>query len=422
MPARRVALRGALALACAVLTAAALAAPAGARSSKVLAATPYMGWDTYFAFGPKYNEATILEQASNLITSGLQKAGYKLIWLDVGWWQGHRSNSGEITVNPAQWPHGMAWLAQTLHAEGFKVGLYTDAGINGCGGLNEGMYGHYQQDINTFAHWGFDAVKVDFCGGDDLHLTPKTAYTKIHDAIVHNSSHHPMLLDICVFPQPGQVGNGFPGFANSSFASYTFGPSVGNSWRTDTDVGSPSGITWNAVVRNLDADATEPLAAGPGHWNDPDYLGPNLGLTDAQFRTQFSMWAMLDAPLMVSINLSTLSPASLATISNPQMIAINQDKLGHQALLVQPSAVTSSPASQSGEAWVKSLANGRVAIAFLNLGPSTLTLSTSAQALLPGATSYTLADVWTGATSTTSSTISASVPSDSTVVYVVTPG
>ena len=411
-----------LAIAIAALAVAAIASPTAANAANVLAATPYMGWDTYFAFGAKYDEATVLEQASNLITSGLQKDGYNLIWLDVGWWQGQRNKAGQVVVNPKKWPHGMAWLARTLHAEGFKVGLYTDAGINGCGGINEGMYGHYQQDINTFASWGFDAVKVDFCGGDDLHLQPKAAYTAIHNAIVDNSSHRPMLLDICVFPQPGQVGDGFPSFADSVFTSYIFGPSVGTSWRTDTDVGSPTGITWSAVLRNLDADATEPLAAGPGHWNDPDYLGPNLGLTDAQFQTQFSMWSMLAAPLMVSVNLSTLTPASLATLANPLMIAIDQDKLGRQAWQVQPSGVTTSPTSPSGEIWIKALANGRYAVALLNIGSTTLTISGTAQAIgLPSASSYTLQNVWAGGTSTTGGSISASVPSDSTTVYVVTP-
>jgi alpha-galactosidase len=407
----------------AALLAASLAPGAGAKSAPVLAATPYMGWDTYFAFGAHISESTVLEQASNLITSGLQKDGYRLIWLDVGWWQGQRYGNGQIKVSPTEWPHGMAWLAQTLHAEGFKVGIYTDAGINGCGGINEGLYGHYQQDINTFAKWGFDAVKVDFCGGDDLHLKPSVAYGEIHQAIVHNSSHRPMMLNICVFPQPGQVGDGFPSFANSAFESFSFGPSDGTSWRTDTDVGSPTGVPWSSVVRNIEADATEPRAAGPGHWNDPDYLGPNLGLTDAQFQTQASMWAMLAAPLMVSVNLSTLSPASLATLTNPQMIAIDQDRRGIQGVQVAPAAVASTPASANGEAWIKPLERGRYAVALLNLGSSTLTISTSAQAVgIPSASSYSLANVWAGGTSTTSGAIAASVPADSTVVFIVSPG
>jgi alpha-galactosidase len=411
-----------VALVAAALAVASAAPAAAAGTSKPLAATPYMGWETYFAFGPKINEATVLEQASNLITSGLEKAGYRVFWIDVGWWQGQRNARGQIIVSPKEWPHGIPWLAATLHAEGFKLGLYTDAGINGCGGVNEGMYGHYQQDINTFAKWGVDALKVDFCGGDDLHLTPSVAYGEIHKAILHNSSHRPMMLNICVFPTPGQVGHGFPSFADSAFESWSFGPSDGTSWRTDTDVGSPAGVSWSNVLRNLDADATEPAAAGPGHWNDPDYLGPNLGLTDTQFQTQFSMWSMLAAPLMVSANLSTLTPTSFATLTNPQMIAIDQDKRGLQGVEVPPAAVTSSPASQAGEAWIKPLTNGRYAIALLNIGSSTLTISTSAQAAgIPAASSYELANVWAGGTSTTSGAISASVPSDGTAVFIVSP-
>jgi alpha-galactosidase len=404
------------------LASAALSATASAASAKVLSPTPYMGWESYFAFGPKIDESVILEQASNLITTGLKKAGYRYVWLDVGWWQGKRNAAGQMVVSSTQWPHGIPWLAATLHGEGFKVGLYTDAGINGCGGVNEGMYGHYQQDVDTFAKWGIDAIKVDFCGGDDLHLKPSVAYGEIHKAILHNSSHRPMLLDICVFPTPGQVGNGFPPFANSAFESFTFGPSDGTSWRTDTDVGAPNGVPWSSVVRNMEADATEPAAAGPGHWNDPDYLGPDLGLTDTQFQTQDSMWSMLAAPLMFSVNLSTLTPPSLATLTNQAMIAIDQDKLGRQGVQVAPAAVTSSPFSPTGEAWIKPLSGGRYAIALLNLGSSTMTISTTAQgAGIPAASGYTLANVWAGGTSTTSGAISASVPSDGTVVFVVTP-
>ena len=339
------------------------------------------------------------------------------MWLDAGWWQGARNSHGQIVVSSKEWPHGMAWLARTLHAQGFEVGLYTDAGRKGCGNPNAGSYGHYQQDVNTFAAWGFDAVKVDFCGGDALRLRPKVAYTQFHEAIVHNSSHRPMLLDICVFPQPGQVSSGFPSFANSAFSSYSFGPSVGNSWRTDTDVGSPRGVPWSSVVRNLDADATEPSAAGPGHWNDPDYLGPDLGLTDTQFQTQFSMWAMLAAPLMISGNLTGLSAASLATVSNRQMIAIDQDPAGIQASMVS--------ASGDGEVWMKPLLDGDFAIALFNRGTTPLQISTSAQALsaadaaFPAASSYTLANVWTGASSATSGPISATVDPYGTVVYVV---
>jgi hypothetical protein len=380
-------------------------------ASSILAATPYMGWDTYFTFGGYYNEASVLEQASQLLTRGLQRDGYNYVWLDVGWWQGTRNAAGQITVNPAQWPHGMAWLTRTLHAAGFRVGLYTDAGTVGCGGTGQGSYGHYQQDVNTFAAWGFDAIKVDFCGGVRLGLQPAAAYTAFHEAIAHNASHRPMLLSICDFLQPGQFATEDPAFANSAFTSYTFGPSDGNSWRTDTDVGTPGNVPFEQVLRNLDADAAQPQAAGPGHWNDPDYLGPDQGMTAAQFRTQFSMWAMLAAPLMVSADLISLGPNSAATIANREAIAIDQDPAGLQARLLS--------ASGNGEVWVKPLSDGSRAVALLNRGPGTLRIATSAATIgMPRASSYVVRNIWSDTRSRIGggASLAANVPGEATVL------
>jgi hypothetical protein len=390
-------------------TATGATAAAGATGANtVLTPTPYMGWDSYFAFGGRYSEATILQQASEMISLGLEKHGYRYIWLDAGWWQGARGKHGEIEVNRKQWPHGMAWLASTLHETGFRVGLYTDAGREGCGGAHEGSYGHYQQDANTFAAWGFDAVKVDFCGGVRQHLNPKAAYTSFHDAIQANSSHRPMLLSICNFLEPGQE-NGDPPYAESAFSSYTFGPSVGNSWRTDTDVGSPGYVTFATVLRNLDADAAHPEAAGPGHWNDPDYLGPDQGLSAAQFDTQMSMWAMLAAPLMVSDNLTQISSASLHAVENSEVTAIDQDPAGIQGKLLS--------AGGGGEVWVKPLSDGSRAVALLNRGSTPLSIATSANAIgMPSAKRYELRNVWTSRTEATAGSIAAEVPGESTVL------
>ncbi len=375
----------------------------------VLAPTPYMGWDTYFAFGSHYNEATVLDQASQMRMKGLIKDGYRYLWLDVGWWQGARNAAGEITVSPTQWPHGMAWLTRTLHAAGLKVGLYTDAGTNGCGGKGQGSYGHYQQDVNTFAKWGFDAVKVDFCGGIQQRLNPASAYAELHEAIVHNASNRPMLLSVCDYLQPGQYESEVPTLENSAFSSYTFGPSVGNSWRTDTDVGVPGDVEFSSVLRNLDADAAQPEAAGPGHWNDPDYLGPDQGMSAAQFRTQFSMWAMLAAPLMISEDLISMSSATHTTVTNREAIAIDQDAAGQQARLVSSSG--------SGEVWVKPLANGARAVALLNRSSKALEITASAAAVgMPAANAYQLRNVWSGAVTSTTGGIGASVPGESTVL------
>jgi len=383
----------------------ALAMPRPASAASTLAATPYMGWDTYFAFGGRY---------SQLISQGLQRRGYRYVWLDVGWWHGTRNTSGEITVSPTQWPHGLAWLTRTLHAAGLLVGLYTDAGPNGCGGAGQGSYGHYQQDVNTFAAWGFDAVKVDFCGGSEYHLNPASAYSEFHTAIAANASHRAMLLSICNFLQPEQYGEGRPPLDESAFSSYSFGPSVGNSWRTDTDVGFPGNVPFADVLRNIDADAAAPQAAGPGHWNDPDYLAPGQGMSATQFRSQLSMWAMLAAPLMISDNLTKISHASLEAVQNTEVIAIDQDPGGVQSTLLSSSA--------NAQVWVKPLIDGARAVALLNRGSSATRVTSSARAVgLPPASSYSLHNVWSHTASSSGGSISAEVPGDGTVLLRVSP-
>jgi alpha-galactosidase len=402
------------ALALAVALWIASAPPAGA-SSGVLAATPYMGWDTYFALGGEYGESTILQQASELASLGLERRGYRYVWLDVGWWHGTRGPGGEITVSPKQWPHGLPWLTRTLHAAGFRVGLYTDAGPNGCGGAGQGSYGHYQQDADTFAAWGFDAVKVDFCGGAEYHLSPAVAYAEFHQAIEHNSSHRPMLLSICDFLQPEQSGEERPPIGESAFSSYTFGPSVGNSWRTDTDVGLPGNVSFGSVLRNMDADAAAPQAAGPGHWNDPDYLAPDQGMSAIQFRSQLSMWAMLAAPLMVSDNLTKITSASLQALQNSEVIAVDQDPAGVQGTLLS--------AAGNGEVWVKPLVGGARAVALLNRGSSAISIETSAAAIgLARAPGYSVRNLWTHTASHSDGAIRAEVPGDGTVLVRVSVG
>jgi len=385
-----------------------VAARASVPSELALAGTPYMGWDTYFAFGPRYSEATVLEQTSLLLSSGLARDGYRYVWLDVGWWHGARARDGAIVVDRDQWPHGIRWLAETLHGAGLRVGLYTDAGREGCGGKRAGSYGHYRQDVDTFAAWGFDAVKVDFCGGVRQRLSPRAAYSSFESAIEHDSPRRPMLLSICDFLEPGQYG-GRPGFAGSAFSSYRFGPSVGNSWRTDTDVGSPGYVPFESVLRNMDADATQPQAAGPGHWNDPDYLGPDQGMSESQFRTQLSMWAMLAAPLMVSADLTKVSNESEQALADRDLIAVDQGTLLSSA---GPSQV-----------WVKPLSDGSRAVALLNRSSSALTISTTAAAIgMAPASSYSVRDLWTRRTTTTTGAIEELVPGESTALLRVAAG
>jgi alpha-galactosidase len=173
-------------------------------------------------------------------------------------------------------------------------------------------------------------------------------------------------------------------------------------------------VYFSNVLRNMDADAAAPQAAGPGHWNDPDYLAPDQGMSATQFRSQLSMWAMLAAPLMISDNLTKISASSLAAVQNSEVLAIDQDPAGVQGTLLS--------SASDGEVWVKPLLGGSRAIALLNRGSSPIDIQTStAAAGLPSAASYALRDVWTHTTSSTAGAIGAVVPGDSTLLLRVSP-
>jgi alpha-galactosidase len=363
----------------------------------LLAPTPYMGWNTYYGVGGRFDEATIQSVADSLISSGLAQAGYRIVWLDFGWATGARDSNGHLVVDPTQWPDGMAGLTAWLHQHGLQAGIYTDAGSSGCNGQGVGSYGHYQQDADAFAAWGFDAVKVDFCGAGQEGLDPRAEYPEFATALSNNASGRPMILNVCNFWTPGQINGTDPALAHSSWDNYQWAPAISQSWRTNTDIGFTGNIQFQWVLRNLEQDATHPEAAGPGHWNDPDYLGPQLGMTSTQAQSQFSMWAILAAPLILGSDPRTLSSATVSMLENPDVIAIDQDALGAQGTLIQRSG--------SGQVWAKPLANGDRAVALFNRGTSALQISTTVTAVgLPQAHGYKLQNLWTKTTTTISAT------------------
>jgi alpha-galactosidase len=388
-------------------------APTGT-AKPVLAPVPYMGWNTYYGVGGVFDEQTIISVADSLLHRGLARAGYRIVWLDFGWATGKRNRSGEIVVDRRQWPHGLRWLTDWLHRHGLLAGIYTDAGKSGCRGQGVGSLGHYQQDADQFAAWGFDAVKVDFCGAGQAGLTPRPAYARFARALANNSSHRRLLLNVCNFWVPGQVNGALPTFANSAYASYRWAPRIAQSWRTDTDIGFTHDIQWKNVLRNLDHDATNPTAAGPGHWNDPDYLGPELGMTSAESQAQFSMWAIVAAPLILGSDPRALSPQTITMLANRQVIEVDQDPLGIQGTAVEQEG--------SGQVWSKPLAGGDAAVALLNRGAQPLQITTTASmAGLRSTARYAVHDLWAGTTENTPGAISALVPPDSVVLYRVTP-
>ena len=377
------------------------------------ARTPYMGWNTYYGVGGVFDQATIISVARTLLNRGLAAAGYQIVWLDFGWASGARTAGGQILVSRRQWPRGLRWLTGWLHRHGLLAGIYTDAGRSGCAHEGLGSFGHYRRDADSFAAWGFDAVKVDFCGAGQEGLAPQLLYDRFAQALRDNSSHRSMLLNVCNFWVPGQINGEQPSFLNSSYANALWAPRVAESWRTDTDIGATGKIEFQNVLRNLDHDAAHPKAAGPGHWNDPDYLGPQLGMTGAEAQAQMTMWAILAAPLILGSDPRKLSPATITMLKNPQVIAIDQDPLGIQGTAIRQIG--------SGQVWVKPLASGNRAVALLNRGSRAIRITTSASTIrITRAARYQIKNLWTRTTVTTTGKISARVPPHAAVLYRVT--
>jgi hypothetical protein len=389
-----------------------LALLSAAPASAVLSATPYMGWNTYYGVGGMFNEQTITSVADSLVNQGLAQAGYRIVWLDFGWASGTRDSQGNLIVDATQWPHGLGWLTDYLHRRGLLAGIYTDAGASGCDGQGVGSLNHYQQDADAFAAWRFDAVKVDFCGAGQAGLTPQVQYQQFASALANNSSHRPMLLNVDNWWEPGRLDGTNPTYSNSAFGNYQWAPQIAQSWRTGTDIGGHrgTGIQFANVLRNLDANAAHPEAAGPGHWNDPDYLGPELGMASAEAQAQFSLWSILAAPLILGSDPRTLSAQTIAMLKNPQVIAIDQDPLGAQGRL--------TAGQGSGQVWAKPLADGGRAVALLNRATAPVQVTTTASSLgVAPAGTYQVVDLWAGTATVSTGVIGAQVQGDSASLF-----
>ncbi|MDQ7805365.1 ricin-type beta-trefoil lectin domain protein [Amycolatopsis sp. A133] len=306
----------------------AAASPAAAEAA---VPAPAMGWASWNTFAAKIDYGTIKAQADALVSSGLKDAGYSYVNIDEGWWQGTRDSGGNITVDTAEWPGGMSAIADYLHSKGLKAGIYTDAGRDGCGyyfptgrpaAPGSGSEGHYLQDMLQFQRWGFDFVKVDWCGGDAEGLDPQSTYRAISDAnkAATAQTGRSMVLSICNWGKKNP---------------WNWGAGTAPMWRTSTDIiyyGQTA--TPGQVLTNFD-QAQHPVSQHTGYVNDPDMLTVGMpGLTDAQARTEMSLWAVSGAPLLAGNNLATMSAATKAILANREVIAVDQDPRGLQGVKV----------------------------------------------------------------------------------------
>jgi alpha-galactosidase len=329
--------------------------------------TPYMGWNTYYGLGAP-TETQVKSVAQFLVSSGMAKAGYDIVWLDGGW-QGTppRDADGNLQADPTKFPDGIPSVVDYLHGLGLKVGIYTDAGTYDPAHCGLGSGGHYQQDANEFAAWRVDAVKVDFLCGIAQNLDPATVYAQFSAAL--SNTGRTMILNLCD-PVTSDWGNYPP--SEEAGNAYTWGPSTADSWRTDTDIafGNPTAGEWADVLRNMDDNEAHPEANSPGHYNDPDYLipmrqlaGGGLELSQEESTTQLVMWAEMASPLIVGSDPRTLPQAMIDTLDNPEIIAVDQDPLAIQGVRVASTSV--------GDVYSKTLSgSGQRAVVLLNRSDS----------------------------------------------------
>jgi alpha-galactosidase len=323
----------------------ATATTAQAQKFEQLAKTPPMGWNSWNRFQCNVSESLIREIADAMVASGMRDAGYQYVNID-DCWHGSRDSLGFIQPDAQRFPSGMKSLADYIHSKGLKMGIYSDAGWKTCGG-RPGSRGYEFQDAQQYARWGVDYLKYDWCNADSLKASG--AYVTMRDALYRAG--RPMVFSIC------EWGDNFP---------TTWAPSTGHLWRTTGDITNCFDCelnhgTWSqwGVLQIIDKQKGLRRFAGPGHWNDPDMLEVGNGMTMTEDRAHFAMWAMLAAPLIAGNDLRTMSAETRESLTNREVIAVNQDSLGVQGY--------AHKSMFSGvEFWFKPLVGGDWAMVILN--------------------------------------------------------
>jgi alpha-galactosidase len=369
-------------------TSVAVAPPARALSDGQ-ALTPPMGFNDWNAFGCNVDEKLITDTADYFVGSGLKAAGYTYVNIDDCWAAPQRdAQTGRLVPNPKTFPHGMKWLADYVHGKGLKLGIYSSAGTKTCAAIQPGSLDHEDVDAQTFADWGIDYLKYDNCANENRPALER--YTAMRDALRRTG--RPIVYSIC------EWGQNKP---------WEWGADTGHLWRTTGDIKD----NWSSVLTILRQNAPLAPYAGPGHWNDPDMLEVgNGGMTAREYRSHFALWSMMAAPLLIGSDLRKATPETLATLTNKDIVAVDQDPLGVQGTV---------RTSQDGH-WVitKPLQGGDVAVALFNETGETATFGTTASALgLPQRPAYVLRDLWNHRDAETAGAVSAVVPPHGTAVF-----
>lgn len=359
--------------------------PAWAQKFEGLAQTPPMGWNSWNKFACEINEQLIRETADALVSSGMRDAGYVYVNID-DCWQGERDARGFMQPDAKRFPGGMKALADYVHSKGLKFGLYSDAGWKTCGG-RPGSRGYEFQDALSYAEWGVDYLKYDWCFTEGLKA--EGAYQTMSEAL--KKAGRPVLFSLC------EWGTAKP---------WLWAGKVGHAWRTTGDIFNCFDCIedhgdWKAfgVLQIMDMQTGLREHAGPGRWNDADMLEVGNGMPVNQDRAHFSIWAMLASPLIAGNDVRSMSKETQAILTRREVIAVNQDALAVQGFRYA--------ANDGVEYWFKPLAGGDWAFMALNRNktPRKITFNWAAEAVKDelskrdaafASTRYQLRDLWTG--------------------------
>ncbi len=313
--------------------------PAGEVPWNGLAKTPPMGWNSYNKFDWVVTDQIIRENADAMVESGMKAAGYTYVNIDDSW-EGKRDSQGNIRSN-GKFPD-MKSLADYVHSKGLKLGIYSSPGPRTCDRF-EGSFGHEEQDAKTFAAWGIDYLKYDWCSAVGVYEDSSRPAVYAKMALALQATGRPIVFSLSEgHPQAG-----------------VWGPMAGlNLWRTTGDMRD----TWESMSKiGFDQQIGLDRYAGPGHWNDPDMLQiGNGGMTDTEYRTHMSLWSLLAAPLLAGNDLRHMTPGIIEILTNREVIAVDQDPLGKQATRVTKNGDL--------EIWSRPLADGSHAAGLFNRG------------------------------------------------------
>ena len=364
--------------------------------------TPIMGWSSWNNFHVNINEEVIKAQADFMVSSGMAAAGYSYVNIDDGFFGG-RDTKGNLLVHPIRFPNGMKVISDYIHSKGLKAGIYAEAGINTCAshwdkdtiGVGSGLMGHDRKDLKLMLKdWNYDFIKVDWCGGDWLGLDVETRYTQIANVI--NDINPNTVFNICRWEFPGK-----------------WALQIADSWRISGDISNE----FSSIMHIIDLNADLWKYASPGHVNDMDMLQVGRGMSYEEDKTHFTMWCMMNSPLLAGNDLRSMSKQTIDILTNKEIIALNQDPLVYQARRLVDNGDL--------EVWAKPLVStmsGKVAVTLLNRSNRAETITFDLNTVgIDASKEYSYRDLWAKKdfASSKNSTISFEVPKHGVVVLTV---